>query len=106
MASQLYEQWFRLADVKKEGSIGGGEAVKFFMLSGLSQETLGQVICSDCWCSTAPVFRLFIVFSDLGHGVKWCIQAYPATIHKCIAHCIFGSGNVILSLDAVVCFFL
>ena len=42
-AQQLYAQWFQLADEDKDGSVGGGEAVKFFLRSGLSQAVLGQV---------------------------------------------------------------
>ncbi len=43
MAQQLYEQWFRLADEDKDGAVGGAEAVRFFMRSGLQQAVLGQV---------------------------------------------------------------
>jgi len=39
----LAEQWFRLADEDRDGKITGGEAVKFFMRSGLPKDVLGQV---------------------------------------------------------------
>ena len=39
----LIANLFRLADEDRDGAISGGEAVKFFLRSGLSQECLGQV---------------------------------------------------------------
>ncbi len=47
MTQQLYEQWFRIADADKDGAVGGGEAVSFFMRSGLPQGVLGQA--SSSW---------------------------------------------------------
>lgn len=41
----LAEQWFRIADEDKDGKIAGGEAVRFFMRSGLPKDVLGQVRC-------------------------------------------------------------
>jgi hypothetical protein len=41
--AQLIATLFRLADEDRDGAIAGGEAVKFFLRSGLSQECLGQV---------------------------------------------------------------
>ena len=41
--AQLIGTLFRLADEDRDGAIAGGEAVKFFLRSGLSQECLGQV---------------------------------------------------------------
>lgn len=43
MAQQIYEQWFRIADEDKDGAVGGAEAVRFFMRSGLQQAVLGQI---------------------------------------------------------------
>ncbi|EFJ51520.1 hypothetical protein VOLCADRAFT_103432 [Volvox carteri f. nagariensis] len=43
MAQQLFEQWFRIADADKDGAVGGGEAVSFFMRSALPQLVLGQI---------------------------------------------------------------
>ncbi|KAI8469930.1 MAG: hypothetical protein J3K34DRAFT_521730 [Monoraphidium minutum] len=39
----LAEQWFRIADEDKDGKISGGEAVRFFMRSGLPKDVLGQI---------------------------------------------------------------
>lgn len=43
MAAPSYDAWFRMADEDKDGAVGGAEAVKFFMRSGLPQETLGYI---------------------------------------------------------------
>lgn len=54
--AQLFEQWFRVADEDKDGSVGGGEAVRFFMRSGLSQAVLGQVRACVQAGSVRPAF--------------------------------------------------
>jgi hypothetical protein len=43
MALTQSEAYFKIADADKDGMVGGGEAVQFFLKSGLHQETLGQV---------------------------------------------------------------
>lgn len=43
MNSEMFERWFRVADEDRDGVVSGGEAVKFFQRSGLSQERLGQI---------------------------------------------------------------
>ena len=34
----LFDAWYRIADVDKDGRVGGGEAVPFLQRSGLSKE--------------------------------------------------------------------
>jgi len=55
MAITQTEAWFKLADEDRDGVVGGAEAVKFFLKSGLPQEALGQVmrwtvICGGTGC--------------------------------------------------------
>lgn len=46
----LDQTWFKLADEDHDGVVGGAEAVKFFLRSGLSQAVLGQVRgCGVIW---------------------------------------------------------
>lgn len=57
----LAEQWFRIADEDKDGKIGGAEAVRFFMRSGLPKDVLGQVRELGCcafegsWATLKPL---------------------------------------------------
>ena len=43
MSVEVYENYFRIADVDKDGKISGAEAVAFFRHSGLPQPILAQV---------------------------------------------------------------
>ena len=43
MSVEIYENYFRIADVDKDGKISGAEAVAFFRHSGLPQPVLAQV---------------------------------------------------------------
>lgn len=36
----LFDAWYRSADVDKDGRVGGGEAVPFLQRSGLSKDAL------------------------------------------------------------------
>ena len=40
----LFDSWYRIADVNKDGKVGGGEAVPFLQRSGLSKDALFKVI--------------------------------------------------------------
>ena len=40
---QLYNSWFDLADVDRDGALSGQEAVQFFLRSDLPQQTLKRV---------------------------------------------------------------
>ena len=44
MDAELFNDWFHLADTNHDGVISGAEAVEFFQLSNLSQDTLFQVL--------------------------------------------------------------
>lgn len=62
MDAHILEQWFRLADEDKDGLIGGAEAVRFFMKSGLAPECLSQVRAlgprqADTCCHTCCIVR-------------------------------------------------
>lgn len=41
--SDLFDQWFRIADTDRDGRISGPEAVTFFQRSKLPQDTLFKV---------------------------------------------------------------
>ncbi|KAK3260656.1 hypothetical protein CYMTET_30397, partial [Cymbomonas tetramitiformis] len=43
MLTELYNQWFELADADGDGKLNGGDAVHFFTKSGLPREALAQV---------------------------------------------------------------
>lgn len=43
MADALYNSWFDLADVDRDGVLSGQEAVQFFLRSDLPQQTLKRV---------------------------------------------------------------
>jgi hypothetical protein len=43
MADALYNSWFDLADVDRDGVLSGQEAVHFFLRSDLPQQTLKRV---------------------------------------------------------------
>ena len=40
---QLYNSWFDLADVDRDGALSGQEAVQFLLRSDLPQQTLKRV---------------------------------------------------------------
>lgn len=42
--SDLFDQWFRIADTDRDGRISGQEAVVFFQRSRLPQDTLFKVV--------------------------------------------------------------
>ena len=44
MDAELFNDWFHRADTNHDGVISGAEAVEFFQLSNLSQDTLFQVL--------------------------------------------------------------
>lgn len=47
----LFDAYFRRADLDRDGRISGAEAVAFFQGSGLSKQVLAQVIfISVCHC--------------------------------------------------------
>lgn len=54
MALTQAEAYFKIADADKDGVIGGGEAVQFFLKSGLPQDTLGQVGGGGGVAASAP----------------------------------------------------
>ena len=39
----LFDSWYRIADVDKDGKVGGNEAVPFLQRSGLSKDALFKV---------------------------------------------------------------
>ena len=48
----LFDAYFRRADLDRDGRISGAEAVAFFQGSGLSKQVLAQVIP---FCSSLPL---------------------------------------------------
>ena len=46
----LFDSWYRIADVNKDGKVGGGEAVPFLQRSGLSKDALFKVSGHSCCC--------------------------------------------------------
>ncbi len=49
----LFDSWYRIADVNKDGKVGGGEAVPFLQRSGLSKDALFKVSGPPCCCHVA-----------------------------------------------------
>ena len=39
----LFDAWYRIADVDRDGKVGGGEAVPFLQRSGLPKDVLFKV---------------------------------------------------------------
>ena len=60
----LFDSWYRIADVNKDGKVGGGEAVPFLQRSGLSKDALFKVSGTPCLrhgrpCSCEPCQWIF-----------------------------------------------
>jgi epidermal growth factor receptor substrate 15 len=75
MAITQQEAYFKIADADKDGVVGGAEAVKFFLRSGLSQETLGQVRSS---CIATMIRGTELPVSTLGDFLvsPWLAQIW------------------------------
>ena len=71
--ADLFDHWFRLADLDRDGRVSGLEAREFLSRSDLSQETLYRVRRAAAiplalvWCPSQPP------------GVRRCGPRSPAT---------------------------
>lgn len=77
-AGTLYEQWFRLADEDRDGQVGGAEAVKFYLKSGLQQAVLGQV----SWNVLDDHRRLQVASRDTAQTPKLLIALQYRNYHR------------------------
>lgn len=68
--SDLFDQWFRIADADRDGRVSGPEAVTFFQRSRLPQETLFKVLVPSVadWDDT---LHLYFAPTSAERGVNY-----------------------------------
>jgi hypothetical protein len=82
----VYRKWFPLADEDGDGRVTGGDAVKFFALSGLPKKTLARV-----WQLADSNRQGFLGVEQYNPNTK-TPHTHPPS-HPCILHRKPQTGN-------------